>query len=294
MKKLIFIISAVLSCIGIQAQLPLLTPGKIAGQDMTCKALESTLLVTKTNYRLKDKADGKFYGRDGNPDFGFGYGVAVKTEDGVMALSSCLMPWTDDNNFQKISDKYDAVLSSVEICGLGNKDFTPIEKPALLDGIYQIIDPQSKGGLTIGTQNGEVNGWCVWVTAQSNGNNSSLSDLKCQANTKTIEIGDTTKSVDAGNPPSGCEVLGGIYVVPEYIEGGIIRFNIMGLLDKTFDKWNIILPFKSGRIEKSKDVLTNQSQDSEINITPVEEKKPAAEESAKDSKKNKKKNKKGK
>lgn len=291
MRKFALIISIVFTVLGSYAQLPLLSPGKMAGQEMTCKAVEGALVLTKSNYRLKDKTDGKFYGRDGNPDFGYGYGVAVKTEDGVIALSTQLMPWNEDNNYQKVSDKYDAVLSSVEICGLDGKEFIPVQKPVSLEGLYQVIDPQTKGGLKIGKGDGEINGWCVWITSKAD-NRLAIDDLKCQANTRAIEVTDTTKTIDAGNAPQGCRVLGGIYVVPEYLGEGNIRFNILGLLDNTFDKWNVVMPFNGSRISLPKEPVMEEAEEVEIKITPVDDGNVEEQASKDDNgKKNKKNNK---
>lgn len=292
MKKLIVCLLLVTNIMAIHAQFPSLGTGKLAGQEMTCKALENTLYLVNVNYRLKDKENGKFYGRDGKADFGHGYGLGVKTEEGILMLSSQLMPWNRDKDYLEVANKYEAVPSSIEFCGVSDKEYLPANKPVSIDGTYQIIDPQSKGGLSIVPDSGEVNGWCVWLTVPTGSKEVAPEQIECRANTRPIEVSDSTLSVDAGNIPSGCDVIGGVYVYPEYIDGGIIKFNLLGLLDQTFDKWNVILPFQNFKSEDVKQQPQVEEEKKEVNITPIEPEEEAVKDQEKDKGKKKKKEKK--
>lgn len=292
MKKIIVFLLAAVSMATAQAQLPLLNSARSAGQDMTLKAVESALFVSKSNYRLKSKTDGKFYGRDGKKDFGAGYGVAVKTEEGVVMLSSQIMAWNNESDFQAVNDKYDAVLSSLELIKLDGSDQLPAKRVTQYSDQYQVVDPQSKGGLDIISESGEFNGWCVWLTTQSKSDDLTAKDIKCQANTKSIVVNDTTKTFEAGNIPQGVRVLGGIYVFPQYEEGGIIRFCVLGLLDNTFGKWEIVLPFGNALAKKHGiTAIETQETGRKINITLSEDSKENNEGKEKSKNKDKKKDK---
>lgn len=299
MKKLTILLIAVMTTMVGYAQLPLLS-GRMSGQEITCKAVEGSLYLTKASYRLKEKASGKFFGRDGKADFGAGYGVAVKTEDGILMPTSSMMPWNNDKDYQKVSNKYDGILSTISICSLTDNEFLPATKPSTMDGMYQVIDPQSKDGLIIGTpEAGELNGWCVWITTNVSAIGELASDkVKCQANTKTITLTDTTKVVDAGNVPAGVTVLGGIFVYPEYCGGGVVKYKMVGFLEKSFDKWNICIPFLAQKpqassttteiVEVTETPETPAAEEEEVRITPVEGADDMYSPSGKDKKKKKK------
>lgn len=274
MKKYILFLLVMLNMLTGHAQLPLLNSGRMAGQEMTCKAVENALYVSKSNYRLKSKFDGKFYGRDGKKDFGVGYAVAFKTREGIVMLSSQIMSWNNEDDFQKVSSEYDAVLSSLELLKLDNSEPISVNRPTQFADQYQIVDSQSNGGLEIISQTGDINGWCVWITTQSKSDELTAVDVMCQANTKSIFVTDSIKTVDAGNVPQGVRVLGGIYVCPKYEEGGVIRYCVAGILDNTFGKWNIVLPFNSNvnkKLTVSEVEAVEETTGNKLNITPVEE-----------------------
>ena len=291
MKKTYFIvlISLFVSTIA-WAQLSI---GKSAGQIITENAVSGSVVVVKQSYQVKNKKNGKVYGRHGGKEFGQHFSIGVKTENGLVITNAAMTPWAEDDAYKKIEKDYDAFISLTEIREIGKEGKpTYTQCPLEVDsnqpqGLWLAQTKDCKENLLeIDYENGEKEGWIMWYAIKKAPNIDPNSPINIQSITKKVELIGSVTTMDVEALSTGDIVLGGIYVCPTYLGGGHVTYKLVGILVLENGKWLLNAPFAGfSPVKKSKDnnekdkpseeqeIINDEKQEEKENVelTPIDQ-----------------------
>ena len=260
MKKTIISILALLCVCGADAQI-LGGNFTLSGKEITTKAVEKSICVTSLSYKITNKESGKSFGRNGKDEFNNVLAMAVKTEDGIMMHSSAFKPWLNDPDFKKYESEYDGVLTNISYCTLGDSILVPGTIPSSPNASYDFIDTQTAGGLYIDDQKGNKKGWIIWATLDDKAKGS-LSNVKIDAQKFDINIEDSTSRLKITTIPKNANIIGGIYVEPNYTGEGTVQYRMIGFVEKIFSNWFVYAPFKTNKIAAPAKIEQIKGEDS--------------------------------
>ena len=169
--------------------------GKSAGQVITECAVSGSVVIVKQSYQVKNKKNGKVYGRNGRSDFGHFYSIGVKTDAGLVLTDGALKPWLFDIAYNKVENNYEPVISLTEIREVednGNVKFT--QKPLKLDrnqpeGLWIANNDEiAPNSMELDLTDGTKDGWLIWYMSQSDLDNNAEGVVSLKTISKKIEI----------------------------------------------------------------------------------------------------------
>lgn len=267
----------------------------VNGQDITSKAIIGSVVVVKQSYQVKNKKNGKIYGRNGKKNFGQGFSIGVKTEAGLVLTDEALKPWISDNAFKKVEQNYEPIISLTEIRAVEEKIQADFSQCPL-----HIGSPQPQGlwiakagdvspyAMEIDTEEGGKAGWLIWYTTEKSLTNDPKEVIGIQAVSKRIELVPDITEFDIDVPSTDKIVLGAIYISPTYLGGGHISYKLVGMAVNTEGQWKLRTPFvgfayskanhvqetgQNGSQPKEQQPAEEQQKDENVELTPISKEK---------------------
>lgn len=254
MKKITIICCALFLSLCATAQIDLTSEG----QKMVKQAFSNAFVLVRQNYVIADSNHSK-YGLGDEDFFGRKVGIGVRTDYGLAMLTSVAQPWKEDASFNQYKDNYKPEVSRTEFKELKDTAFKAMDKPAdsfiLANNASIAYAPEiiCQNALTATLpEPGKVTGWLVLLTSEQpiiTNHNSALS-IDVYKQTITFEQKKLNYPIESNSSLSSKNIIGGIFVVPEYETGKII-FKYVGLIEKSKEGWILVLT--------TKDVLQNIS-----------------------------------
>lgn len=270
------------------------TIGSIDEQSaLLISALSQELSIIRQQYRLA--RDGKTYGKNNKPYYGESYSLAIKISNG-MILSNCVIePWKNDVDYKRLntSDQYKPELFWSFQRSLDNANYREIDMEFGTDYIHPIdskksvyIHEEKKGdfGLSIDNTPGEKTGYMVWVSSNTNLQDSAMTVTIKQNSMKIIASEDST-NINL-NVTDSEKLLGGLFVVPKYERGGKILLQLVGVAVpvENDEKWELSLLTK-GKAEKKAASTSSEVENEKSEPTPIESPKEVSDKKGKKKKK---------
>lgn len=282
MRKIILILLFITTKIFAQLEIGSLTT---SGQKITENAIKGSISIIKQSYQVKNKKNGKSYGRNGRKDFGHTFSITIKTNAGLVLNDLALKPWLYDNAFKKVENDYEPFISLTEIRDIEEGEGTDYSQCPLKmirnqpDGIWiansEKIAPNS---MEVDKEEGIKDGWMIWYISKQDLDSVPGAKISIQSANKKIEIKKGAEDMDIGNPIGTGTILGGIYVSPHYKGGGHVSYQLVGVAIKEENQWKLRTPFIDYMFEQgttSQDT-TSKPGDSEddntqddIELTPI-------------------------
>lgn len=264
-----------------------------SGQKITENAIEGSALIIKQSYQVKNKKNGKVFGRNGREDFGHIYSVGVKTEAGFVLTDLALKPWLYDDAFKKVEQEYDPVISLTEVRDVKVTDKKPFKQCPLQIGKQQIEGlwiansaDAGKNEMEIDAEGGAKDGWLIWLIAKNDLEKEESAIINVQVSNQKIEIKADTADIDIEAPSSSNLIIGGIYVCPSFLGGGHVAYKLVGITIKDENNWKLRTPFVGSHLCKStkgqeeiKEPQPNElvqeaeDNDEDLGLTPIIENK---------------------
>lgn len=293
MKRFIFTIVTLLIAVTVTSAQGFFERGGSPNQNFIEEALSDAFLVVRVEFQLEDTVSHERFNIEGKSFFGFSDGLCIKTAKGWIAPTSTVTPWKNNLEVRQFPG-YKPVLSTISTLSSADTVWSQVTKPSIekaeaVPGTSYSCVPDLSAfgpGLVCSGLDEKTDGWIVWVTRS--GNRISLTTYShhvTAADSTTFGIG--RKVVPEG-------VVGGFYVKPVYPSVGVIRFELVGLMDKGVDGWKVV-PF-ANEVSPEKPVLAPSGKPSIVpdkpKLVPANGDQAEATESApaknKKSKKNKK------
>lgn len=293
-KNLLFFIFSLFVSLTVKGQLLGsidLDPGKFS-KPTICdnevrKAIDGSVVIIKQSYQVKNKKNGKIFGRNGRKDFGQNYSIGVNTEAGLVFTDEALKPWLDDSAFKKVEDSYEPFISLTEVREIVNDKQTKFTQCPLKMGHQQPngmwianADNVAQNAMELDTEEGSKDGWLIWFVAKNNAEKVPDVTITVLPVSKKIDVNGGDITVDA--PEEADNVLGAVYVCPSYQGGGHVAYRLVGITVKEEQQLKLRTPFVGFTCEKSSTVQEEQHQDTisqaeekiqeeqeEIELTPV-------------------------
>lgn len=285
-KRLVLTLIVVLGiCVDSYSQLVI---GKSAGQIITEKAVCRSVIVIKQSYQVKNKKNGKVYGRNGRSEFGHFYSLGVKTEAGLVLTEGALKPWMYDTAYKKVEENYEPVVSLTEIRDIeveGNVKFKQL--PLKIDrnqpeGVW-IANSDSIVPYAMELDNavGSKDGWLIWYVAQKDLDTTPEGKVVVKTISKKVDISGNGEDMDIESPDGGNNILGAIYVCPTYLGGGHIAYKLCGVAIKNDSQWKLRIPFVNYTFEKTskekvvepaipQTEVSDETEQEDVELTPIE------------------------
>lgn len=224
---------------------------KSNNQQFIENSIKPGLFLSRQSFQICDKETGELFGLNGKKEFGVQYTIGVKCHEGFFLVDQAVRPWLYNNKFEKYKAKYDPVFYQAMFSEIGGKanydplDYTLTKQEILVDTtLYQFSSRTFKGeGFKLENSMGEKDGWVVWITASRQTDFEEAADLSYTIYKKDIKIDYKGQSFDLEAPNVDRIIVGGIYVVPVYVNIGVIEFRLCGVLVSQNNQWKIFCPF---------------------------------------------------
>lgn len=255
-------------------------------------AVQPGLYVVRQQYQIRNVADGKVYGKDGNNWFGETYSLGVKVAGGLLVTRAVMRPWEGDTDFDKVNNhgKYvpqlyrTTYLRSVDGGDYreANLDF---DTPEYIDVygsdslLFRHIESQADFGFLTDERFGTTEGYLLWAYRDST---AAHADMKVRLRVARKRLGPVADSLYvACAPVDSAKALGGVFVVPVTDRVGQVSFRLAGIALQTADgRWvlrsltreavsapPVSAPDEKGR--RSRDGRGAEAEEAELNLSPV-------------------------
>lgn len=284
MKRVLLTLFSAFVVIGLKAQFYY-----SHNQQIIKDAVINSLVIVEQSYQLEDTITHQLYGRNNQSEFGKLRGLAVKTKDGYLVNKQLLSPWAFDENCIRYLDQYKGVISKTSIYEVSDtivhhRDIVFREAISSNQNLAHIGDTIFHNiGFSPSQSIGKTEGWLVWLTAKKD-----IQDLKSgdeviyQIYKTNLELSIDSLCYNIAAPITENKIIGGIYIVPQPAQIGLIEFYLSGLALDINGTWKVVL----NRFEEA-NPITSSEESEVIDLTPVNT--PDSKKKDKKDKKNKRK-----
>lgn len=236
------------------------------------ESITPELSIIRQQYRLKLKED--YYGKNNKPYYGEKYSLGIKVGGGLLFLSNIVKPWEGDADFERVTAKRkylpelfwsyqrglrDSVYHDVELEMYNPNYVFPINADSTL---YRQDDQVSDLGLIINDSAGKKNGYMVWAYTQTNVQDSAM-NVTLRQSSYVFDAKPDSMQI-AMSPDNPEKILGGLFVVPKYEQGGRVQMQLAGVAVRTKNgKWalQVLLNPEAKKSEKTQKTATKESDD---------------------------------
>lgn len=218
-------------------------------QNVICTSISPDLYLIRQQYRLERK--GKTYGKSHKPYYGETYSLGIKVSGGMYVTNAAIEPWKGDADYERVNadGKYkpeyfwtyqrhlnDSVYKAVEL-DYGTSYISTVNADKSL-WLHQ--DLQSDFGLSVDNALGEKKGYILWAYSKTNTQDSAMVVELRQSVFKTVVKADST--LVPMSPNDDGKLIGGLFVVPKYEKGGVVKMFLVGVAVKSeATKWSLQL-----------------------------------------------------
>ena len=128
--------------------------------------------------------------------------------------------------------------------------------------LYRQDDQVSDLGLIINDLAGKKNGYMVWAYTQTNVQDSAM-NVTLRQSSYVVDAKPDSMQI-AMSPDNPEKILGGLFVVPKYEQGGRVQMQLAGVAVRTKNgKWalQVLLNPEAKKTEKTQKTATKESDD---------------------------------
>ena len=246
------------------------------------KTVRPGLFVIKRGFQLQDKRSKELFGLNGQPEFGIGYSIGVKTPNGFCVTDQAISPWNYNSAYKKYQGKYIPVISKSEYAELSkdsifgeafdlSNNFTVLYDSCIYQYESNLFNGKS---FKIDSLVGEKKGWLIWLTAKKNADLKDIFNLEFSCQEKELLVNKSIYSDSLGDIPSDVQILGGVYVIPIFKGIGKLELHLCGVLSKTNNQWRVCFPFfmKNDGRNVTETEKTEEKPEEMDELTPIEKK----------------------
>lgn len=210
--------------------------------------MKSTFLL-RQDYCLYDKREDELYGYDDQEQFGTTYSIGIKC-NGFNIVSDCaIRPWEYDEKYgefksnkltPQVTKSWYRYLNDTISSDYSQLDTIVTAKMTIKEKAYYTSAPfvSSQEGMTINNQDTCKTGTLAWFVIEKGNVESADVRVNLEFNTIDTEMFGTKNVV----PPSGKQILGGIFVTKS--QNADYYFELAGMITKRHSDWILEFPFK--------------------------------------------------
>lgn len=250
-----------------------------SASSLVVNAVSEELTIIRQQYRLA--RDGKTYGKNNRPYYGETYSLGIKISNGMILPISVIEPWRDDADYKRLNTSgqykperfwtYQRPIAKAEYSVVDLEFGTDYLHPMKgNEALYMHEEKRGDFGLPIDDTPGEKAGYMVWVSTNTNLQDSAMAVTIKHSSMKMIASEDSAhielNANDAG------KLLGGLFVVPKYERGGKIQLQIVGVAVPSDNnkKWELSLLTKGVAEKNTASSPAEINSDSSAEPTPIE------------------------
>lgn len=207
------------------------------------------LFIVRQQYRLERQ--GKTYGKSNRPYYGETFSLGIKVSGGMYVTGDVLEPWKGDADYERVNadGKYKPEYFWTYQRQVSGSVYKPLELDfgtAYISAVnadrslWLHQDLQSDFGLVVDNALGEKKGFMLWAYSSTNAQDSAMNVELRQSFHKAIVRADST--LTPVSPKDVGKVIGGLFVVPKYEKGGVVKMMLAGIAVKDEkSKWMLQL-----------------------------------------------------
>ena len=246
---------------------------KTPAQQMVENAVKPSIVIVKSSFQIRNNKTGMLYGLNGKKVFGEQLSYGIKVQDGIILNDFIVSPWKYNESFLKYKNEYTPVLNAIQYSALGDTaryDSLNVESDGLItlcDSTLFYLGNESCKGVVIDNDYGEKQGWMLWITIPEESDLNKTVDLTIIAQQKSVDITKKKNLFEVQSPKTDYQVIGGLFVTPNYETIGSVCFQLSGILKRYNSKWMLICPFH--KLEKVTEI-ENENNSPEVDVTETQ------------------------
>lgn len=246
---------------------------KTPAQQMVENAVKPSIVIVKSSFQIRNNKTGMLYGLNGKKVFGEQLSYGIKVQDGIILNDFIVSPWKYNERFLKYKNEYTPVLNAIQYSALGDTaryDSLNVESDGLItlcDSTLFYLGNESCKGVVIDNDYGEKQGWMLWITIPKESDLNKTVDLTIIAQQKSVDITKKKNLFEVQSPKTDYQVIGGLFVTPNYETIGSVCFQLSGILKRYNSKWMLICPFH--KLEKVTEI-ENENNSPEVDVTETQ------------------------
>lgn len=251
--------------------------GSGSSDSLIINIVKRAVYVCEHSFQIQDD-NGELFGLDNKEEFGIVYSLGIKVKGGAVLSDKAIHPWRYYTKFEKYKNDYKPIISQTRYSEIGEKaEYIPIKyktntKRQENNPTY-LCDTESFGYNGFLTDNvcNNVSGWLIWARINKTADISKSANIDLVVSNESYNTSSDI-NVKMETNTEDKEILGGLFVIPDYSNLGCVNFKLCGVIVEDSNKeWRLCFPFtgqkKESTITKSSDKETDVS-----NLTPVKTK----------------------
>lgn len=297
MKKILFLLFATFVASNIYSQINF---GKLGTDVLVDNSIKGGISIIKSEYQLRNKKDGKLYGRGGKDVYGFVCYIGINIPTGVLVMADIRTPWLTDSDFDKYrnNETYEPVLKTIKLFSKYESDSVLCKELSIDTNVtynndstlFLLKDLNLKSNFNVQIESNIKDSWIIWFSVEKGQKLIGFENL--DFNTIYQKQGEDINGKNIKTPLGSNMLLGGIVLTPKITGIGKIDLRLVGLLNKESINWKMSsLPSEFLKNDKkiSSESTPIQTIDNPISdddeLTPIGKNKPQEKKSKKKHKK---------
>lgn len=220
--------------------------------EMLYRSVMPGVTVVYSSFQLQDPESDDVFGLNGNDEFGISYSIAFQTHGSLILSEPAVMPWKHNPKFEKYAGRYNPVLYETRYVDTTDSvdsrnfdiDLNNLRVLADTDSALYALDTTQFDNTAFRCDStaGKKDGWIVWLAA---GSDEALmtGEINRAVTFASFDIKPGQAPLTAEIPATDGDIVGGMFVVPEYTATGLITLKLVGIAVKNNYVWNIAFPF---------------------------------------------------
>lgn len=243
-KTIVMIVGFTLTAFSLSAQNQLFaTKKQPIHQRLVEQLIMKSTVVMEHSYQVHNLSSGKVVDGNENESYGRTYSLGVITNGAIIVPPSYIEPWRFDPNFRTRDDceprSFVARMRNMADTLFDTVDF---DYGSSLDdeGTLYKLSFNADYGFRLDIEPGKKKGLYVLYSAKKPLAEQPGEKVTCILVEQPLETTKGRTTYEMGVPPPLDLLLGGLYLVPDLDDYGMLTFKVVGILQQFGDRWGLV------------------------------------------------------
>ena len=242
-RTLTFLIGVVLAASSLPtlAQFPPLGKKTPIHQRLIEQVLLKSVVVLDHSYQMLDPEGNVVKGNNGSNIYGRTYTLGIITDGAITVPLAFVEPWSQNPNLPEgfKPRSHEVRMRNLSDTAYKKADLGEASTVRGSESLYNLYF-DAPYGYQLDRKPGEKEGFYVLFTAKKSLAEQPSGKVSCILVDRPFELNKGTISYDLEVPPPLDPLIGGMYLVPETDDYGLLTFKLVGVLQQEGEKWSML------------------------------------------------------